>query len=95
MTEMFEKGCVCSLLQGDIKSNRLLRDRQAAILKGKLNTCYRSRGFRGSVLSCLLPATTQTFLSAAVMLHLEWLELCDLLCSSLIPFEFSSISLGF
>lgn len=96
MTELFEKeGCVSSLLQGDTKSNRLLRDRQAAILKGKWKMCYRSRGFRGSVLSCLLPATTQTSLSVTVMLHLEWLELCDLLCSSLLPFELSFISLGF
>lgn len=60
--------------------------------------CYRSRGFRGSVLSCLLPATTQTSLSvpidpasATVMLHLEWLKLCDLLCSSPV-FELSFIS---
>lgn len=99
MTEMFEKeGCVSSLLQGDTKSGCSDRDRQAAALKGKRNMCYRSRGFRGSVLSCILPATTQTSLSvpidpasATVMLHLEWLKLCDLLCSSPV-FELSFIS---
>lgn len=96
---IWKEGCVSSLLQGDTESKRLLRDRRAAVLKGKWNMCCRCRGFRGSVFSCLLPATTQTSLSipidptsAAVMFHLEWLELCDLLCSSPLPFELSFVS---
>lgn len=99
---IWKEGCVSSLLQGDTESKRLLRDRRAAGLKGKWNMCCSCRGFRGSVLSCLLPATTQTSLSipidptsAAVMFHLEWLELCDLLCSSPLPFELSFVSLCF
>lgn len=100
MTEIFEKKDVFPVCCKEILNQRGCSGTDELLFWKVNEICAAGAGFLGVVCSAVFCQQLLRHLlsipidptSAAVMFHLEWLELCDLLCSSPLPFELSFVS---